>query len=202
MALGDDGGVERPGQADRDPVVRLAHLGRIAALDPQDFRTLDQPLGPQEPDRELVLESGRAHRDRDRHRLLPGPGRPDLERLLADDAVGAVFQFGAADGDDPGRRDVAGRREEIGHDGQSSDASFGDGRRQRIDPGRTGLPRRSAIGGPRDDGSRWPAATRPDLLRVRRRGRATADLVAAGREAQARRRSARPGASSRHRGQP
>ncbi len=115
MALGDDGGVERPGETDRDLVVGLVHLGRIAALDPEDLGALDQPLRPEESDRQLVLEPGRPHRDRDRDRLLARPRGPDLERLLADDAVGPELELGAAHGDDPGRRDVASRRQEIGH---------------------------------------------------------------------------------------
>ena len=75
-----------------------------------DLGPVDQALGPQEADRELVLGPGRPHRDRDRDRLLAGTRGADLERLLADDAVGAELERRAAHGDDPGRRDVAGRR--------------------------------------------------------------------------------------------
>ena len=72
--------VERAGQADEDRVVGLAERGRVAALGPDDLRTVDESLGPQEPDRELRLVTGRPHRDRDRDRLLPRTGRPDLQR--------------------------------------------------------------------------------------------------------------------------
>ena len=119
MALGDYGSVERLGQTDRDPIVRLVHLGRIAPLDPEHLRPVDQSLGPEEPDRQLVLEPGRAHRDGNRDGLLARPRGPDLERLLADDPVGPVLQLRATHGDDAGRGDVASRREEIGHGRQS-----------------------------------------------------------------------------------
>ena len=69
-----------------------------------------RPSVRRKPDRELVLEARGPHRDRDRDRVLAGTRGPDLERLLADDAVAAELEVGAADGHDPGRRDVAGRR--------------------------------------------------------------------------------------------
>ena len=110
VPLRDDARVERPGEADRDPVVGLVHLAGVAGLEPQDLRAVDQALGLQEARRELVLEARGPHRDRDRDRVLAGTRGPDLERLLADDAVAAELEVGAADGHDPGRRDVAGRR--------------------------------------------------------------------------------------------
>ena len=44
---------------------------------------VDQPLGPQEPDRQLVLVARGPHRDGDRRRVLAGSAGPDLQRLLA-----------------------------------------------------------------------------------------------------------------------
>ena len=70
----------------------------------------EQALAGQEPERELLLVAGRAHRDRDLDRLLARAGGTDLERLLADDEVVADLQLGAADGDDPRARDVARRQ--------------------------------------------------------------------------------------------
>ena len=181
MALGDDARVERPGEADRDPVVGLVHLGRVAALDPEDLRALDQALGPQEADRQLVLEAGRPHRDRDRDRLLARTGGPDLERLLADDAVAAELERRAADGDDPGRRDVAGRGRRLGHRTVPVNVADRIGWRRgcrhaarmhhpRCTPESTSRRARSTSsprpdGDPRDDRAGRRAAARPDLLR-------------------------------------
>ena len=73
MPLGDGAGIECTRETDRDPVVGLVHVGRVAGLDPEDLRTLDHSLGVEEADRQLVLVAGRPHRDRDGYRLLPGP---------------------------------------------------------------------------------------------------------------------------------
>ena len=100
------------GETDRDLVVGLTHRRRIAHRDANDLTPLDETLGPQEPDRQLVLEAGRAQRDRDCDRVLAGSGGADLERLLADDAIGPELEGLAADGDDPGGRHLAGRRGE------------------------------------------------------------------------------------------
>ena len=109
MALGDPRGVERVGEVDGDLVVGLIHQRRVAGRDADHLRSLDQALGPQEPDRQLVLEPRCPEGDRDSDRVLAGSGGADLERLLADDAIRAELQGRAADGHDPGRRDVAGR---------------------------------------------------------------------------------------------
>ena len=53
---------------------------------------VEEALGPQEPDRELGLVARRAHRDRDRDRVLARAGGPDLERRLADDPVVADLE--------------------------------------------------------------------------------------------------------------
>ena len=73
VALGDLRVVERARQPDADGVVGLAERGRVAAGGRDDLGAVDQALRPQEADGELVLVAGRAHRDRDRDRLLRGP---------------------------------------------------------------------------------------------------------------------------------
>ena len=70
-------------------------------LDPAHLRALDEALGAQEADRELVLVARRAHRHGHCDRFLVRPGGPDLERLLADDAIGTDLERVAADRDDP-----------------------------------------------------------------------------------------------------
>ena len=105
MALGDDGRVERSGETDRDPVVGLVHFGRVASLDLENLGTLDEPLRSQESDGQLVLESGRSHRDSHGDGVLAGPGRPDLEWFLDDDIVfdaGRPLLFDFQNGDTPG----------------------------------------------------------------------------------------------------
>ena len=48
----------------------------------------EQTLGEAQSGRELEVVAGRAHRDRERRRLLPRPGDPHLHRLLGDELVG------------------------------------------------------------------------------------------------------------------
>ena len=50
----------------------------------------DEALREQEPRRELEVAAGRAHRDRDALRLLPGTLHADLERLLGGERVGPL----------------------------------------------------------------------------------------------------------------
>ena len=109
MALGDARRVERPGEPDDDAVVGRPMRGRIAELDAADLVPVDQAFGPQEADGQLVLVARRPHRHGDRDRLLARSGSADLERLLADDPVGADLERAAAHGNDPRRRDVAGQ---------------------------------------------------------------------------------------------
>ena len=85
------------------------------ALGREDLGAGDEALGPEEPDGELVLVAGRAHRDRDGDRVLAGPGGPDLEGGFADDPVVAELERGAADGHDLGARHVADRLEAVVH---------------------------------------------------------------------------------------
>ena len=87
MALGDLGVVERTRQANRDRVVRLAQHRDISAGRAEHLLALEQTFRPQEPDRELALEAGRPHRDRDSDRILVRPRGPDLEWRLADDTI-------------------------------------------------------------------------------------------------------------------
>src|SRR4029079_11205640 len=98
MALGDTRGVERAGKVHGDLVVGLVHRRRVAERGSDDLGALDQALGPEEADRELLLEARGPHRDRDGPRILARSGGPDLERLLADDPVAAKFERRAADG--------------------------------------------------------------------------------------------------------
>jgi hypothetical protein len=112
VPLRDARGVERAAEVDRDLVIRLVHRGRVAGRDAQDLRTVDQALGPQESDRELVLEAGGPHRDGHRDRILARAGCANLERLLADDAVRPELQGRSANRHDAGGRDVARRRGE------------------------------------------------------------------------------------------
>ena len=110
MALGDARGIEGARQANERGVVRLVHRRRIAGLDPEHLRPFDEALGAQEADRELVLVAGSPHRHRHCNRFLVRPGCSDLERLLADHAIGSHLERVATDRDDPRRRDVAGWR--------------------------------------------------------------------------------------------
>ena len=124
MPLGNDGCVKRTREADGYAIVRLVHLSGIAGLDPDHLGALDQALRTQEADGQLVLVSGRPHRDRDGDRRLARTGGADLQRLLADDTVRAVLEGGSADGHDAGRRDVAGRRGGISHRRQFRSVQF------------------------------------------------------------------------------
>ena len=106
MALGDRRGVEGAHEPDDDRVLRLGERRRVAGLDGVDVVVADQPLGAEEPDRQLDLGPRRPHRDRDRHRLLPGPGGADLERLFADERVVARLGHVATDRQHPRGGDV------------------------------------------------------------------------------------------------
>ncbi len=77
------------------------------ALRPEDVGTRDQALAPQEADGELILVTGRAHRDRDGDRILARTGGADLQGGLADHAIVAKLERLAANGHDPDARDVA-----------------------------------------------------------------------------------------------
>ena len=80
-----------------------------------DLGPVDQPLRPQEPDRQLVLVPGCPHRDGHRDRLLVGAGGADLERRLADDPIGADLERAAAHRHDGPGRDVPGRRRVVAY---------------------------------------------------------------------------------------
>ena len=82
-------------------------------LVPRTSWPVEQALGPQEPDGQLRLVAGRPHRDRDRDRVLARAGGPDLERLLADDAVVADLERLAADRHDPAARHVPDGRDRV-----------------------------------------------------------------------------------------
>ena len=110
MALGDRGIVERSRQADDDRVIRLVQRERVAHLGPDHLGPIDQPFRPQEPDRQLILVTGRSHRDGDGHGFLVGACRPDLQGRLADDPVRAHLQRPATHGHDRTCRDMADRR--------------------------------------------------------------------------------------------
>jgi hypothetical protein len=84
VPLRDLRGIERTGEMDCHLVVGLVHRRRVAGRRPDDLRSVDEPLRPEEADRELVLVTRRPHRDRDRNGVLARTGRPDLQRLLAD----------------------------------------------------------------------------------------------------------------------
>ncbi len=60
----------------------------------------DQAFGETQPDRELEVVSGRAHRDRERHRLLARAGDPDLHRLLGDESIRPAPGPGRVERDD------------------------------------------------------------------------------------------------------
>lgn len=108
MALGHDRGIERPMESDNHRVVWLGQGGRVSELDPGHVAIGDQALSAQEADRQLRFGAGRAHRDRDRNRVLAWAGDPNLHRLLADEGVATLFDDGPADRQDPSARDVAG----------------------------------------------------------------------------------------------
>ena len=102
----------------RDSRTTIVSSGWLSArgsppLVPEHLLAVEQTLGPEEPDRELGLVAGRAHRDRDRDRVLARPGRPDLERRLADDAIVADLERVAADRHDPMARHVPDGRHAI-----------------------------------------------------------------------------------------
>ena len=64
---------------------------------------LDDPFGAAEPDRELEVVAGRAHRDRERDRLPPGPLHADLHRLLGRELVATRRRDTAVDRHAPAR---------------------------------------------------------------------------------------------------
>ena len=68
-----------------------------------------RPSVRHEPGRELEVVARRAHRHRERHRLLAGTGDPDLHRLLGDEPVGPPARAGAHRTQAPARR-LTGRR--------------------------------------------------------------------------------------------
>jgi len=92
MTLRDPGCVERTGQVDRHLVVGLVHPARVPERGPDDLGSVDEALGPEEADRQLLLETRGSHRDRDGNRPLAGTGGPDLERLLAHHAVASELE--------------------------------------------------------------------------------------------------------------
>ena len=117
----------------------------------------------------------------------------------------------AADGDNPGGRDVAGRGSRVGSrrqfmsvprpigppDDHPEDASSDDVHPATSQSCRAGVSRRQSDGGARDDRRRWGPATGTDLLR--RHGVAPAGAaLTTRREAKAGRRSPRSRARSRH----
>ena len=106
MALGDLRVVEWARQAHDDRVVRLVERPGIAAARADDLLAVEQPLGPQEADRELGLVARGPHGDGDGDRILARPGGPDLQRRLTDDAVVTDLERLAADRDDPPARDL------------------------------------------------------------------------------------------------
>ena len=93
-------------EPDDDRVLGLGERRRVAGLDGVDVVVADQPLGAEEPDGQLDLGPRRPHRDRDRHRLLAGPGGADLERLFAHERVVARLGHVATDRQHPRGGDV------------------------------------------------------------------------------------------------
>ena len=129
-------GVERPTEPDDDRVVGPGEDVRVAEVDALDLAVADEPLGAEEADGELGLGAGRPHRHGDRDGRLTRSGRPDLERFLAGERVGALVdgrapnraradRCGRPDGDrsgpgddwliGPGTRAGAHRPEAVGH---------------------------------------------------------------------------------------
>ena len=100
-------------QPDDDGVVGLAERPRVAAGRAQHVLAVEQALGGEEPDGQLGLVAGRAHRDRDRDRVLARAGRPDLERRLTDDAIVADLERLAADRHDAPAGHVPDRRRAV-----------------------------------------------------------------------------------------
>ena len=87
----------------KNAIDRALVLGR----DAQHVRPVDQALGAQKADGQLVLVAGSPHRHGNGDRLLTRPGGPDFEGLLADHPIRANLQRVAPDRDDPRRRHVA-----------------------------------------------------------------------------------------------
>ena len=135
---------------------------------------VDQPLGPQEADGQLVLVPGRAHRDRDVDRVLARSAGPDRERLLARQPVLAHLDASAANGDHPGERGLRGVGS--GRDRPSSRRNLRHGgtRPAVAVRGRVTFDQlRASPGRPRCSFSRtWPDALRVPLLADDRRARA------------------------------
>ena len=130
--------------------------------------------------------AGRPHRDRDVDRLLAGAAGADRHRLLAGQPVLARLDGPAADGDHahaawPAARSTGGRGRRVGvgrH--RRSECSARYCRRMpdvpALDPGAARVRGRRADRDPRDDRARRLAATRPDLLRARRRASSSSPL--------------------------
>jgi hypothetical protein len=106
VALGDARRIERLREPHDHRVIGLVERRRVAGLNRNHLRAFDQAFGPQEPDRQFVLEPRGSHRDSHRDGVLARSGGPDLEWLLAHDPVCADFEGVAADGHDPGSRHV------------------------------------------------------------------------------------------------
>ena len=183
VPLGDGAGIERARQPDGDPVVGLVHVGRVAGLDPEDLGALDQTLGAEEADGQLVLVAGRPHRDRDRHRLLArtgGAGSRAAPRRRRDRRGTRATRRARRRS---GGRDVA-RRWSGCVSCTDSESRTGRVSRERIiaayrcrtpcsDPRGARVPRVAARDGdPRDDRAGRPAAARAVcfVVRDRRRG--------------------------------
>jgi hypothetical protein len=109
MTLGDRRIVEGNRQAHDDRVIGLVERDRVAMLPGGDLRSLDEPLGPQEPDREVPFVARRTHRDRHGDGVLVRSSSPDLERRLPDHEVSAHLERVAAHRNDRPRGDVPGR---------------------------------------------------------------------------------------------
>jgi PPOX class probable F420-dependent enzyme len=116
VPLGHGRGIERPVELDDHRVVGRGELRWVAESDAANLGTFDQALRPKEPDRQLILVPGGAHRDGDGDRVLVGTRGPNLERLLGHNPIGAHLESGSAHGHDPGAGDVTrGWRRRVGH---------------------------------------------------------------------------------------
>jgi hypothetical protein len=109
VAPGDGAVVERFREADDDRVVGLAQGDRVAGARRDRLVPADQAFRTEETDRQFRLVPGRAHGDRHRHGVLVWPGRPDLQRGLADHAIVTDLERLATNGHDPSARDVPDR---------------------------------------------------------------------------------------------
>ena len=109
VPLRDERRVERARQAHQHLVIGLGGARRVPERDIHHLGAVDQPFRAQEPDRQLRLVAGRAHRDRDLDGLLPRAGRADRHRLLAHQPVRASL-----DGRPPNRHDLDTRGASLG----------------------------------------------------------------------------------------